>query len=130
VHGAVHFGPRTSYSAAMLIQFILVGAFAVALALTWRRASQNTLARRTAILWSALWIGAAVIVMRPEVASFFASVVGVGRGVDAVVYVAIIVLYALLFRIFLRLERIDRDITALTRIVSLAARDGRGESEE
>lgn len=113
----------------MLIQVILVATLAAALVLTWRRSRQGALSRLGAFLWSALWIAAAVVVLRPEVASFFANLVGVGRGVDAVLYVSIIALFYLVFRIFLRLDKLDRDITLLVRKVSLAGREGKQEEK-
>ncbi|HSD12258.1 MAG TPA: DUF2304 family protein [Patescibacteria group bacterium] len=113
----------------MIIQIILVATLAAALVLTWRRSRQGALSRLGAFLWSALWIAAAVVVLRPEVASFFANLVGVGRGVDAVLYVSIIALFYLVFRIFLRLDKLDRDITLLVRKVGLAERDARRVSE-
>ncbi len=109
----------------MIIQVILVAALAGALVLTWRRAKQDALSRLEAFLWSALWIAAAVVVLRPGVASSFASLVGVGRGADAVIYVSIIALFYLVFRIFLRLDKLDRDITLLVRKAGLAERDAR-----
>ncbi len=115
----------------MLIQVILVAIFAVALALTWKRASQGTVPRRDAFLWSSLWIGAAVLVLRPEVATLFAGMLGVGRGVDAVIYLSVIALFALVFRLFLRLEKMERDISSLVRTVSIAQRtEGRAQEKK
>lgn len=107
----------------MVIQVLLIAMLTAAFVLTWRRSRQGALSRLGAFLWSALWIAAIVVVLRPEVATFFASLVGVGRGADAVMYVSVIVLFYLVFRIFLRLDKLDRDITLLVRKVSIAARD-------
>ena len=114
----------------MLIQVILVAVFAVALALAWKRAGQGTLSRRDVFLWSVLWIGAAAVVLRPDFATSFARMLGVGRGVDAGIYLSIIALFALAFRIFLRLEKIERDISSLVRTVSIARRSERPETEK
>jgi len=107
----------------MVIQVLLIAMLAGAFVLTWRRSKQGALSRLGAFLWSGLWIAAIVVVLRPEVATFFASMVGVGRGADAVIYVSIIILFYLVFRIFLRLDKLDRDITQLVRKVSIANRD-------
>jgi len=96
-------------------QFALVAAFAAALALTVRRGRQNALSRTETFLWSALWIAGAVVTLLPEVTTFFASVIGVGRGADAVTYVSVAVLFYLTFRIFLRIDKLDREITELVR---------------
>jgi len=114
----------------MLIQYILLGILAAALVMTWRRERQGALGRLGAVLWSALWGVAAVVVLLPDVASRFAGIVGVGRGVDAVVYLSVIFLFYLSFRIFLRLDKMDRDITQLVRRVSMDEADDRRTHEE
>ncbi len=107
----------------MLIQYLLLVSLGAALGLTWRRAKQGALSFFAAALWSGFWIASAVLVLRPEFASAFASLLGVGRGVDAVIYLAILGLFYLVFRVFLRIDKIERDITLLVRKESLAARD-------
>ena len=111
----------------MVIQYVLILAFLAAFALTWRRSRQSALGRTAAILWSVFWVAASVLVLRPEFATAMAAWLGVGRGVDAVIYVAIFFLYYLVFRIFLRLDKIDRDITVIVRSASLAAGEKDGE---
>lgn len=113
----------------MVIKLLLILVLVAALALTWRRAKQGALSRTTAILWSFLWAVAAVLVLLPETATAFARFVGVGRGVDAVVYLAVIFLYYLVFRIFLRLDKMDRDITVLVRKFGLAEDEKKGSKD-
>lgn len=103
----------------MIIQLLLTAILLAALVLTWRRAKQGALSRREAILWSLLWIGAGIVVLNPWVANWFADTVGVGRGVDAVLYVSIALIVYLLFRIFLRLDKAERDLTKLVRRIAL-----------
>lgn len=107
----------------MLIKALLLLILSAAMVLTWMRVRQGALTRVIGIFWSLLWIGAAVVVLRPELASDFAALAGVGRGADAVVYLAVIFLYYLVFRIFLRLDKLDRDITVLVRKIGLAEDD-------
>lgn len=98
-----------------VIQMLLLAAFAAALGLTVRRGKQNVLSRSETFLWGALWIAGAVVTLRPEVTTFFAGVIGVGRGTDAVMYVSVAVLFYLTFRIFLRIDKLDHEITELVR---------------
>ena len=107
-----------------VIQLILLVAFGAAVAATWQRSRQRAISRVETALWTALWLAAAFVVVRPDYASRFASLVGVGRGADAVVYGAIVALFYLVFRVFIRLDKIERDITSLVRRDALAARDG------
>jgi len=114
----------------MLIQYILLGILVAAFAATWRRERQGALGRLGAILWSVLWVAAAVVVLLPDVASRFAGLVGVGRGADAVLYLSVIFLFYLIFRIFLRLDKMDRDITTLVRRVSMGGGAAGADADE
>lgn len=105
-----------------LIQLLLLIAVVAALVGTLRRGRAGAISRVTTALWSALWIGAAALVLRPDLTSRLAAAIGVGRGVDAVVYAAIVALFYLLFRVYLRLDKIERDVTAVVRRDALASR--------
>ncbi|MCR4256484.1 MAG: DUF2304 domain-containing protein [Candidatus Uhrbacteria bacterium] len=94
--------------------FILIALF-LAFALTWRRARQGAVRRLEALAWSVVWIAGAIVVARPEVASWFANTVGIGRGSDLAVYLAIILLLILAFNLYVQHHRLQRDITELVR---------------
>jgi hypothetical protein len=109
----------------LLIQVLLLLVLAAALVLTLRRLQQGALTRGPAFAWVALWLAGAAVVLQPDIAARFARFVGVGRGVDAVLYLAVALLFYLTLRIFLRLEQIERDITTLVRAQSLEAERAR-----
>lgn len=71
------------------------------------------------IFWTTLWILVALAVIFPKTTDLFAKALGVGRGADLLVYLAVIFLFYLIFRIFIRLERIERDITKIIRKIAL-----------
>lgn len=112
----------------MVIQYLLLAAFAAAIVLTWRRQRQGALPVASALLWSALWIAAGVIVARPETASALARFLGVGRGADVIVYLALVAAFYLVFRLFVRMESLERQLTKLVREIAL--KDGGGETHE
>jgi hypothetical protein len=99
----------------MLIQIILVAAMALALVMTWRRALQEVIRVSEAIGWSLLWIAAAVVILLPSVTTRIAEIVGVGRGVDLVVYASVAGLFFLVFKLFIQHERLERKLTDLVR---------------
>lgn len=99
----------------LVIQLLLLAALLSAFALTWKRARERVIRRREALLWSLLWIAAAILIFWPELASRVASFVGVGRGADLVVYAAVIVLFVLIFNIHVFLDRLERKLTQLVR---------------
>jgi small membrane protein len=107
----------------MLIQYLLVITLVAALVFTWQRVRQGALGRSAAALWSLLWIASVLIITRPEFSSTVASWLGVGRGVDAIIYVAIAGLYYLVFQVFLKLDKLERDLTKIVRRIALDEAD-------
>lgn len=72
-----------------------------------------------ALAWSVLWVAIGVVALIPDIANRLADMLGIGRGADVVVYSAIVVIVALLFRMSVRLEQLDRAITTVTRELAL-----------
>ena len=55
----------------------------------------------------------AILVIYPQSISFLANLLGVGRGVDLVIYFSIFAIFYTIFRFNLRLLKIERDISLL-----------------
>ncbi len=103
----------------LAIQILIVAFVLFALSRTVSRFREGSLTVAWLVLWSAVWIAVAVAALLPQATSWFARLIGVGRGVDAVIYLSIIALFYLVFRIFLRLQKIDHDITLVVREIGL-----------
>jgi small membrane protein len=97
------------------IQFLLITALLVALAVTWRRVRGGVIRPIEGIGWTVAWIAAGIVIARPDATSMIANLVGVGRGVDLVLYAAVIALFFLVFRIFIAVDRVEREITDVVR---------------
>ncbi len=70
---------------------MLIIAFAAfALVRTVGRFRAGELTRTALLLWGAFWVAVTVVTLLPDVTTWFARLIGVGRGVDAVIYFAII----------------------------------------
>ena len=130
--------PKKSYSAPphlrtsnmLLIQIFIISFAAFAVWRTMSRFREGALGRAALVSWSVFWVAVAVAVALPQSTSWFASFVGVGRGVDAAIYVSVVVLFYLMFRIFLRLEKIEHDITLVVREMGLTkAESGKQKAE-
>ena len=67
------------------------------------------------IFWAILWLLVLIVFWQPESTSRLANLLGIGRGADLVVYLSIIMIFYLLFRIFAHLNKIETEITKLTR---------------
>lgn len=72
-----------------------------------------------AIFWLLLWVAVIGAALWPKTTDLIAKYVGVGRGADLLVYLSILVIFFLMFRIIIRLEKIDREITKIVRKVAL-----------
>lgn len=103
----------------MLVQFFLFLAFTLALISTWQRYKERALTTLELGLWSLVWLAGLLVSLKPELASRAALVLGVGRGADVVVYFGMVVLFALVFRLFLKIALLERQITTIVRYEAL-----------
>lgn len=98
--------------------FALVFAF-FALSRVILRFKDRSITLRELVFWSVIWIAIIVTAFIPEVSRSIANLFGIGRGVDFLIYVSIIVLFYLLFRLYVKIDSTDQEITKLVRQVSL-----------
>jgi len=99
------------------IGYLLFASFMTLRAIShWRRREWRGLGRSLEMmLW---WLGA-VFVIFPESTQSLADLLGIGRGVDAILYIAVIFAYKLVFNQMQAVRRLEREITLLTREVAL-----------
>jgi len=71
------------------------------------------------IFWIFFWVLVALAVIFPKTTDLFAKTLGVGRGADLLIYLAVIFLFYLVFRVFIRIEKIERNITKIVRKIAL-----------
>jgi hypothetical protein len=69
--------------------------------------------------WSLLWIGVVVVALIPSFATTIADFFGIGRGVDVMIYLSILTLFYLVFRIFVKLEKLEQEMTMLVRKLAI-----------
>jgi hypothetical protein len=96
-------------------QIILMLVFIFLLFKTILKLKRQELLFSEAVGWFLLWLFGLVLSFKPDTASYFAKLFGIGRGIDLAIYVALLVLFYLQFRLMIRIEKNSRDITRLTR---------------
>lgn len=101
------------------IQLIIVACAVLALFRVWARFRGGELSVIRAALWAGVWLAMAGVTLLPQVASWLAARVGVGRGADAVVYLSIVLLFWLSFRLLVRQDQQERELTKLVRQLAL-----------
>lgn len=107
----------------LLIQIFLIVFFLFAISRVVGRWRARGLGTAGAVFWVALWVVAGLIAVRPNSTSYFAKALGIGRGADLVVYLALAGIFFILFRMMVRAEQQSRALTKLTRKLSLLEAD-------
>jgi small membrane protein len=103
----------------MWIQAVVTFFSLLILARLFNHYREKHLSRMAFIFWFFLWIAVIVIFWSPDIASHFAFYLGIGRGADLIVYLATMIIFYLLYKIFVRLEKISQDITSLAREMAI-----------
>lgn len=102
-----------------IIQILLCLFFLFAIVKVALRYRGGELSWRGASFWVLFWIAAEVVVLLPDSTFYFAHLVGIGRGADLVIYVALAGLFFMIFRLMVKIEKMNKDITKLTRKLAL-----------
>lgn len=101
------------------IQLILLAFSLFALSRVYLRAKERVISPRWALFWSIIFTAALVGTALPQTTTRFASLIGVGRGVDVIVYIALALAFYLLFRIYVMVEDLRHEITSIVRQIAL-----------
>lgn len=107
----------------ILVLFVLFALLKVAL-----RYRDKIISLQELILWTVFWFSVAFLVLFPDTTSYAANLVGVGRGVDLVIYISILILFYLMFRALSKLDKVEKDVTRIVRRVALE--DGQNTKDE
>ena len=71
------------------------------------------------IWWSFVWIMVIVVAIVPSTVDFVSSLFGVQSAIDLIVYVSIIVMFYLIFRLYVKTEKVEHSITTLARELAI-----------
>ena len=99
----------------MIIKVIIILFSLFVLYRTVSRFRQRDITGRELAAWAVLWflvIGATLV---PQQTDVIAQAVGVERGADLLVYLSLVALFYIAFKTIVKLEKIDRDVTAVVR---------------
>lgn len=99
----------------MIIKVVIIAFVVFVLYRTFLRFKQRDITGRELSIWTVFWLLVAGATLAPQQTDLVAKVVGVGRGADLLVYLSIIALFFLVFRIIVKLEKIDKDVTEVVR---------------
>lgn len=101
------------------IQFLIIAFALWALTKTIIQFKKGALTLAWLLFWILFWAAAGVVAILPQTTDTLAQLVGVGRGADFVIYVSLIVLFYLVFRVYVKIEGVEREITELVRKLAI-----------
>jgi len=101
------------------IQIILLVVLCLLIIKTLQNYRAKIISIREFFLWTSFWLLVVLVVIFPQATDALAQFLGIWRGADLIVYIALIVLFTFLFFILIRLEKIERNITKIVRKMAL-----------
>lgn len=112
-----------------MYRILVVAIVAAAMYGTWTRYKDGRFSPRKFIFWSFIWLGVLLFGLVPQLSTSITRLVGIGRGADLFFFFSIIAMMYLLFLMHGRVQKLQEEITALTRQQALREA-GLGDSSE
>lgn len=99
------------------ILFSIFALFAWSRAILRFRAKQMN--QKELAFWSFLWLAMIAVVLIPEKTTTLAKLLGMDRGFDAMTFIAIVVLFYVIYRLYIKSNETDQEITQIVRQMAL-----------
>lgn len=71
------------------------------------------------LLWSLLWGSLFILSIFPQISTEISKLLGVGRGVDVIIYGSLFLLFFLMFKLYVKMEEQERQTTFLVRELAI-----------
>jgi len=81
--------------------------------------ARGRIPRRAAAFWMLLWLAAGIAVTWPDLTTRIANVFGIGKGINLVVYFSVLFMFVGFYMMYVRLRRLDANITLLVRHLAI-----------
>lgn len=107
----------------LLIQLLLIIFFLFAIIKVVARFRSGDITWGWTLFWALFWLLAGTVVLLPNITMPLARLFGVARGSDLIVYLAVALLFYLYFRMMVKIDRLDRNITKIARLVALDTKE-------
>jgi len=103
----------------MLFQILLILFAAFAIIRTFKQYREQKVSVYWSFVWSLFWLVVIFVAISPQTTDILAEKLGVERGADLLVYTAVVILAYATYRILMRIEKQNADITSMTRKVAI-----------
>jgi len=98
-----------------IIQIIILIFVLFALSRSLLRFKDKSINLREFMLWLGVWTVTILIALYPQLTGIFSNILGVENGINVLVYLSIIALFYLVFRVYVKADQIDQDLTKIVR---------------
>lgn len=109
----------------MVFQILVSIFFAMIIFKGFVALKKNQISFTTYIIWSLAWLLILFFVWQPGLTNMIAGLLRVGRGADAVLYLFVVIAAYLFYRQYLTMERLNQQITGLSREMAILEHDVR-----
>lgn len=103
----------------MAFQLFLIIFSAVVIARALRQYNKKEVSRYWVIAWSLVWCVVIGVALMPQGTDAVAALVGVGRGADLLVYLAVVFLLYAVHRLMVREQKMREEMTELVRAIAI-----------
>jgi hypothetical protein len=101
---------------------IILGIFAIILSILRFRDGKMSLGMM--FVWILIWLGVIIIAIDPNSTNFLAVYTGIGRGLDFVLIIGLLLCFYLIFKIYNKIETVEEELTDLVRELALKRKMG------
>lgn len=102
-----------------LFQLLFTVFALLAIASVVKKKKDGRFGAKSMIFLVLFWVLAIVAVLWPDSTTILANRFGIGRGTDFVLYISVAVIFYLIFKLHIKIESLNRDVTKIVRKESL-----------
>lgn len=91
----------------------------IAIGLFYIRFRDNKTSLSSFILWTVMWIFVIVFSIFPNASLVFAKLFGITRGLDFIIIVALVLLFYLAIKLYLKIDKLQENMNTIVKEVAL-----------
>jgi len=107
---------------------IILGILAIILSILRFRDGKMSLGMMA--VWIIIWVVVIFIAIDPNSTNFLAIYTGIGRGLDFVLIIGLLLSFYLIFKMYNKIETVEEELTELVRELALARKTGEDREKE
>ncbi|HPL93392.1 MAG TPA: DUF2304 domain-containing protein [bacterium] len=96
-----------------LLQYLLIALSVLGIISLFWQIRRGNMDWFSSIKWFVAWCAVLVVAIEPAIADWLANLFGTGRGADLLIYLSILFIFALIFKLFLKINQVERQISDL-----------------